>query len=414
MMPVDGRLKFRVTGRPRVGLQFKALSYKPRTTVTPMPPSLLRLLQSRGALRPGSGLVTGVIGLILAVLSLLAVLAFHFPEYLTTPEIRRRYDVELLRRVLLGALVLSGSFALFNAVLGRVRWLAGTTFALVLLCAALGGHAVEVDPDFPDHTPYIGLDWLVLDLLGSALLFVFIEKARPLRGEQPVFRDAWQTDLAHFAVIHLLVGLLMAVTNAVAQGLVTWADPESLQAATQRLPFPVALALCVLLADLVQYAVHRSFHEVPWLWRFHAVHHSAKTMDWLAGSRLHLFEVLVTRSLVLAALLMAGFTRGVIDAYVVIVGFHAVLNHANVNLPSRGLGPLRHLIVTPSYHHWHHAREPAALGRNYAAHLPLIDRLFGTQLLNAPPWPERYGVLEDDVPEGFWAQTLHPFRRTKT
>jgi sterol desaturase/sphingolipid hydroxylase (fatty acid hydroxylase superfamily) len=271
-----------------------------------------------------------------------------------------------------------------------------------------------VDPDFPDHTPYIGLDWLVLDLLGSALLFVFIEKARPLRREQPVFREAWQTDLTHFAVIHLLVGLLMAVTNGAAHALVTWADPDSLQAAVQRLPFPLALLLCVLLADLVQYGVHRSFHEVPWLWRFHAVHHSAKTMDWLAGSRLHLVEVLITRSLVLAALLMAGFSRGVIDAYVVIVGFHAVLNHANVNLPGRRLGPLRHLIVTPSYHHWHHACEPAALGRNYAAHLPFIDRLFGTQLLNTPPWPERYGVLEDDVPEGFWAQTRHPFTRRKT
>ena len=379
-----------------------------------MPPPLLRLLQSRGALRPGSGLVTGVIGLVLAVLSLLAVLAFHFPEYLTTPEIRRRYDVDLLRRILLGALVLSGSFALFNGVLGRRRWLAGTTFALVLLSAALGGHAVPVDPDFPDHTPYIGLDWLVLDLLGSALLFVFIEKALPLRREQPVFRDAWQTDLAHFAVIHLLVGLLMAVTNGVAQGLVTWVDPDSLQAAVQRLPFPVALLLCVLLADLMQYGVHRSFHEVPWLWRFHAVHHSAKTMDWLAGSRLHLVEVLVTRSLVLAALLMAGFSRGVIDAYVVIVGFHAVLNHANVKLPARGLGLLQHLIVTPAYHHWHHACEAAALGRNYAAHLPLIDRLFGTQLRDVPAWPSRYGVLEDDVPEGFWAQTLHPFWPRKT
>ncbi len=369
---------------------------------------LRRLLRSDGALRPGSGLISGVLGLVLALMSALAVLAFHFPEYLTTPVLRQRYDVEVLRRILLGALVVAGSLAVFNMIWGRVRWLAAATFALVLLAAAWGGHAVPVDPDFPDHTPYIGLDWLVLDLLGSALLFVFVEKLRPLRPLQAVFRQAWQTDLAHFVVIHLLVGLLMALTNAVAQSVLAWVDSNGLQAAVQRLPFAVALLLCVVVADAVQYAVHRAFHEVPWLWRFHAVHHSAKTMDWLAGSRLHVGEVLITRSLVLAALLAVGFSKGVIDAYVVIVGFHAVLNHANVNWP---LGALRHLIVTPAYHHWHHACEPAALGRNYAAHLPILDRLMGTQMQDPRPWPERYGVLEDDVPEGFWAQTLHPFRR---
>ena len=201
---------------------------------------------------------------------------------------------------------------------------------------------------------------------------------------------------------------LMLATNGFAHRVVSWVEADVLQDAVQRLPFALAVLAAMLVADLVQYAAHRCFHEVPWLWRFHAVHHSVRTMDWLAGSRLHLVEVLVTRSLVLAALLAAGFTRGVIDAYIVIVGFHAVLNHANVNLR---LGPLRHLIVTPAYHHWHHASEAAAIDRNYAAHFPFIDRLFGTQVRGAPEWPGRYGVVEDDVPDGFWAQTLHPFRR---
>jgi sterol desaturase/sphingolipid hydroxylase (fatty acid hydroxylase superfamily) len=372
--------------------------------------ALHRLLLSHGPLQGRLALSLGIVGFGLAALALLAVLAFHFPEYLTTPELRRRYDVEWLRRLLLAALVVSGALALLQLLLGRVRWLAGVTFALVLVAAALGGHAVPVDPHFPDHTPYIGLDFLVLDLLGSALLFVFIEKVRPLRPAQPVFREAWQTDLAHFAVIHLLVGLLMLATNGFAHRVVTWVEADGLQAAVQALPFPVAVLAAMLVADLVQYAAHRCFHEVPWLWRFHAVHHSVRTMDWLAGSRLHLFEVLGTRSLVLAALLLAGFTRGVIDAYIVIVGFHAVLNHANVNLR---LGPLRHLLVTPAYHHWHHASEAAAIDRNYAAHFPFIDRLFGTQVRGVPDWPARYGVVEDDVPDGFWAQTLHPFRKTE-
>src|SRR5690606_17877607 len=60
---------------------------------------------------------------------------------------------------------------------------------------------------------------------------------------------------------------------------------------------PLALQFlgCVLVADLTQYGIHRAFHRVPWLWRFHAVHHSVETMDWIAGSRLHLVDVIVTR-----------------------------------------------------------------------------------------------------------------------
>ena len=91
--------------------------------------------------------------------------------------------------------------------------------------------------------------------------------------------------------------------------------------------------LCILVADLAQYWTHRAYHEIPFLWRFHAVHHSAKTMDWLAGSRQHVFEIIATRVLVLAPLYRARLPRGVINAYIIIVGFQAVFNHANVHLP---------------------------------------------------------------------------------
>jgi sterol desaturase/sphingolipid hydroxylase (fatty acid hydroxylase superfamily) len=368
---------------------------------------LIQLLVSNGPLRNGSGHLTSVIALVLAILSVLSVFALHFPEYLTTPEVRRRLDVDLLRQILLAALVIAGTFSVLNFLLGHRRWLASVSFSLVLLATALGGHAVRVDPDFPNDTPYIGLDWFVLDLLASSLLFIFIEKLRPLRSNQPVFRSEWQTDLAHFALIHLFVGLLMAIVNSTAHGALAVLGVQPWHAMIGKLGWPIALPLCILLADLVQYAIHRSFHEIPLLWRFHSIHHSVKTMDWLAGSRLHLLEVLLTRSLVLTALLLAGFSKGVIDAYILIVGFHAVLNHSNVNL---SLGPLSNIIVTPAYHHWHHACESIALNRNYAAHLPIIDRLLGTQCKPETEFPTHYGIIENDVPQGFWAQCRHPFR----
>jgi sterol desaturase/sphingolipid hydroxylase (fatty acid hydroxylase superfamily) len=145
---------------------------------------------------------------------------------------------------------------------------------------------------------------------------------------------------------------------------------------------------------------------VPLLWRLHAVHHSAKHLDWLAGSRQHALEIVLTRTLVLAPIFVLGFSKEVIDAYIIVVGFQAVFNHANVNVR---LGPLRYLVVTPNFHHWHHSQDTEAIDRNYAAHFAFIDHLFGTAVQSPREWPAHYGVLGDYVPEGFWAQCRFPF-----
>ena len=367
---------------------------------------LHQLTESHGELRPGRGMVSGVISLSLAILCFLGVLAFHWPEYLTTPQLRKNYSVELLRQLMYWSMVLAGGIALFNIVFGRVRWLSAAAFVLIALTLLLGAHRVEVDPAFPDGTPYIGLDWFILDLLGSTLIFVFVEKLFPLRKSQPVFRPAWQTDFQHFIVNHLVVGFVLLATNLLVHQLFGWAARDGVQAWVREMPFPVALFAIILVADLVQYATHRAYHEVPLLWRLHAVHHSSKHMDWIAGSRQHMLELILTRTLVLAPIFVLGFSKEVIDAYIVIVGFQAVFNHANVSVR---LGPLRYLIVTPNFHHWHHSQDDEAIDRNYAAHFAFIDHLFGTAVQSDRAWPERYGVVGDYVPEGFWAQAKFPF-----
>ena len=173
---------------------------------------LNRLSESHGALQPGKGMASGVIALLLAALCFLGVLAFHFPEYLTTPELRKSYSVDVMRLLLFWSLVLSGALALFNVVMSRARWLALAAFVLIGLSLALGGHKVPVN-DFADNTPYIGLDWFILDLLGSTLIFVFIEKLFALRKDQPVFRPEWQVDFQHFVVNHMIVGFVLLATN---------------------------------------------------------------------------------------------------------------------------------------------------------------------------------------------------------
>ena len=371
---------------------------------------LNQLLSSHGHIQPGKGMMTGVIALALSLLCVLGVLAFHFPAYLTTPQLRQMYDVNVIRYIMLAAMLVAGGLALTNIIFDRVRWLSITAFVLVVVAALAGGHKVPVQ-NFADHTPYVGLDWFVLDLLGSTLMFVFIEKLFALKKDQPVFRAEWQTDLAYFGVNHLIVGFVLLATNLLVHRGFSWAFDADVQAWIQGLPFLLELFLILLVADLVQYWTHRAYHEVPLLWRLHAVHHSARSMDWLAGSRQHIIELILTRTLILAPIYVLGFSKEVIDAYIVIVGFQAVFNHANVSVR---LGPLSYVIVTPNFHHWHHSQDTEAIDRNYAAHFAFLDYLFGTAVTADRKWPERYGVLGDYVPNGFLQQQTFPFTRVTT
>jgi sterol desaturase/sphingolipid hydroxylase (fatty acid hydroxylase superfamily) len=365
-----------------------------------------RFVTSHGRLHPGSGLISGTIALMLGILCLLGVIAFHFPAYLTTPELRHVYKADILRLILFWAMIISGGLAVANIVLSRARWLSAGAFIFITLAALFGGHKVPVH-DYAQNTPYIGLDWFILDLLGSALIFIFIEKLFSLRRDQPVFRPEWQTDLQYFIVNHMVVGFILLATNLMVHKLFGWAVKDGLQKWVQDLHFFAALFLIVLVADLVQYWTHRAYHEVPALWRLHAVHHSVKSMDWLAGSRQHILELLITRTLILAPIYILGFSKEVIDAYIVIVGFQAVFNHANVSVR---LGPLRYVIVTPNFHHWHHSQDQEALDRNYSAHFAFLDYLFGTAVKADRKWPDHYGVLGDYMPVGFWKQFMFPFK----
>ena len=133
-------------------------------------------------------------------------------------------------------------------------------------------------------------------------------------------------------------------------------------------------------------------------------------MDWLAGSRLHILDVVVTRAVVVFPLFALGFDQRAVAAYLVFVSFQAVFIHANVRFD---LGRVEPFIVTPRFHHWHHARERAALDKNFAVHLPWIDRLFGTAYEPAGRWPEGYGIDGDPVPPDLLPQTWWPLTRDR-
>jgi sterol desaturase/sphingolipid hydroxylase (fatty acid hydroxylase superfamily) len=356
-------------------------------------------------LRIGEGVISAYLSIFLGAVALGAVLCFRFPEYFTTPEFRVHYPVETLRYVLLGCLTLAFTFALTSVLLSRRVTLSLAGVLLTALAVVMGGTTIEIR-DFHQSVATISLDWLLIDILVLSTIFIPIELFLPQRADQTKFHPEWKTDLVYFAIGHLFVQYTAVAIKYPAEAWLGGLGVASLHEGVKGLPFGVQLPLAMVLADLFQYAAHRAFHANTFLWRFHAVHHSIRNVDWLAGSRLHLVDIILTRAFSYIPLYLSGVSMSVFYAYVAIVALQAVAAHANTRIP---FGWLKYVLVTPQYHHWHHADDPAVYNKNFAIHFPFIDRLFGTYYLPGDEWPASMGLGDQRFPKGYLRQFAYPF-----
>ncbi len=177
--------------------------------------------------------------------------------------------------------------------------------------------------------------------------------------------------------------VITLVTFGPAKGILAFAPLDGVRAWVGALPFLVQFAAIMFLTDLVQYWVHRAFHRVPWLWRFHAVHHAARSMDWMAGARLHFLEILPLRATTVIPKVVLGFDAAAMNAYIFLVYLCSTFVHANLGWR---FPVVEKFLVTPRFHHWHHGIEREAIDANFAIHFPLLDRLFGTHFLPKDRW----------------------------
>jgi sterol desaturase/sphingolipid hydroxylase (fatty acid hydroxylase superfamily) len=173
-------------------------------------------------------------------------------------------------------------------------------------------------------------------------------------------------------------------------------------------PIVAQCILALVVGDLGVYGIHRLQHAVSWLWRFHAVHHSAEELDWLIGFRFHPVDLFLLRLASLGPLLALNVAPSAVAFFIAVSGWQSWLVHANVKLP---YGPLKWLVVSPEFHHWHHSTERQAYDRNYASLVAWWDVLFGTVYLPRGRQPLSYGI-EDRMPDGWLGRLVHPFRGT--
>jgi lathosterol oxidase len=355
----------------------------------------------------GTGWWSGVTSVFFGSLSLGAVLCLHFPQLLTVPQFRSHYPMHAIRILIECLIVGAAGFAILSSILRKKKVLALTGILLAGAAAALGGSSIRINETLHDG-PAIGLDWFLLDLLLTAVIYVPLERLWPHHPAQGTFRDSWTLDVVYFMSTHLPIQALSFLILLPTIQFVKYLSIPSVQALITRLPWLVQFLLAILVADVAEYFIHLSFHKVPFLWRFHAIHHSSTALDWLSGSRGHFFEDVIVRACILTPL-MIGFSQSVILAYLIFVTLQATWSHCNFAPSPKWL---EKCLVTPRYHHWHHTSQTEGLDKNFAVHFPWIDKIFGTYYY-PDEWPERYGLDGEQVSVGFIRQTIEPFTKKR-
>jgi sterol desaturase/sphingolipid hydroxylase (fatty acid hydroxylase superfamily) len=178
--------------------------------------------------------------------------------------------------------------------------------------------------------------------------------------------------------------------------------------------FPVRLILTILLLDLLLYAVHWSYHAVPFLWRVHRVHHSDPDLDVSTGARHHPLEVILTQGANLAAIALLAAPPVAVLVVELLNCAQSLFSHANASLPAWFEKPLRWVFITPDMHRIHHSEEIGEQCSNLGDVFPWWDHIFRTYLDAPAAGHDRMVVglkgCQNDASLGLAFMLSEPFR----
>ena len=247
--------------------------------------------------------------------------------------------------------------------------------------------------------------WLAI----LSLVFIPLERLFPLHR-----RGVARRQIGNDAAYYFISGIVPALLMSVPLGIVAWMAhrliPSGILTAVAGAPFWARALSTFLAMEVGYYWGHRWTHEIPFLWRFHAVHHSAREIDFLVSTHAHPVDTAFSHMCSMIPIYALGLSAPAAESGSVLI---VLLNltaqcwgyflHANLRVR---LGPLEWLIATPAFHHWHHTLH-APLNQNFSAMLPWLDRLFGTHHLPKAAWPAAYGITAP-MPESLSGQLTQP------
>jgi len=201
---------------------------------------------------------------------------------------------------------------------------------------------------------------LSLWLAVFAAVFVPIERIFALHS-QKILRKGIAVDLGYYFLTGLLPSLVLAAPISFAVLGIHHFIPGGVLGTIAAWPIWLKACATMMVGETAYYWAHRLSHQIPFLWRFHAVHHSAEQLDFLVNTRMHPLDLVWSRMVMLTPIFALGlanpvrFDDGLIAAIVLLLGsMWGYFIHSNIRWR---LGPFEWLLTTPAFHHWHHTND---------------------------------------------------------
>ncbi len=254
-----------------------------------------------------------------------------------------------------------------------------------------------------------GIVPLLVALIALSVIFALLERVGAALPKKTLVRRERVVDLAYWFFTPWVSKTAATIAVFFSIALIARGSQPSSRPWFARQPFALQLIELLVIGDLLGYLSHRLFHSRI-LWKFHAIHHSAVDVDWLAATRLHPVNEILNRVFQVIPLYLLGFRGAPLAAVAPILAFYAIFLHANLRWD---FGPLRSVIASPAFHRWHHTSQEEGLDRNFAGLFPWIDLLFGTFYMPRGVQPQRFGVAGECIPPTLIGQLAYPFRVKK-
>jgi len=234
------------------------------------------------------------------------------------------------------------------------------------------------------------------------------ERISPYRKGLPFFREGFWIDLVWYTIIqsYFLQILIFKFIIPSLQNFIHWHGFDFFKSWT----IAEQVLFFLVTHDLYIYLFHRLQHASKFLWRTHEAHHSGKEVDFLAGSRSHVVEIIINQTIEFAPIVIMGAHPEVIPIKALLDAMFGMFIHANVNVK---MGKLKYFLNSPELHLWHHANYIEVFHANFSTKFSIWDHLFGTVYdpgKKPGNLPENWG-LHYEYPRDYFLQHAFSVKR---